>query len=33
VKLVITSVAELDLEEIEAFIALDSPIAAVRFLE
>jgi plasmid stabilization system protein ParE len=33
VKLLITSAAELDLEEIEAYISSDNPIAADRFLE
>ncbi|MGH9549101.1 MAG: type II toxin-antitoxin system RelE/ParE family toxin [Terriglobales bacterium] len=32
-QLLITSTAELDLEEIEAYIASDNPIAADRFLE
>lgn len=32
-KLLITSAAELDLEEIEAYISSDNPIAADRFLQ
>lgn len=32
-KLVVTAVAELDLEEIEEYISSDNPAAAIRFLE